>query len=132
MQLKDADAANGALTGISTGSDPAFFGPPMQVRAGEWSSVALRMKLQAERGQEFKDSAQLFWRTSREGESEATSVRFEVSGDGEWHEYQVPVAQHRRWRGLVNRFRLDPCSRPGVKIAVDYLRLVPGLRPSTR
>ncbi|HWI59583.1 MAG TPA: hypothetical protein VNZ22_20310, partial [Bacillota bacterium] len=125
MQLRAVSATNGALTGISTGTDPAFFGPQIRLHAGEWTTVSLRMKLQAQDGRPFKDLAQLFWRSQREGESEATSARFEVAADGQWHDYQVPVAQNRHWRGVLTQLRLDPCNRPGVAIAVDYLRLVP-------
>jgi hypothetical protein len=124
MDLADVKAAPDALQARTTGNDPAFFGPPMQVRAGEFSAITLRVKLTSTDGQSFKDLAQLFWRTRALPESEATSMRFEVVGNGQWHEYQVPVSQNRRWRDTVTRLRLDPCNRSGVQVEVDWIRLV--------
>jgi hypothetical protein len=98
----------------------------MQVRVGDFSSVNLRMKLASADGQPLKDLAQLFWRTRVLPESEATSMRFEVVGDGQWHEYRVPVAQNRRWRDTVTRLRLDPCNRSGVQVELDWVRLERG------
>jgi len=67
---------------------------------------------------------QLFWRTTTIPESEATSVRFEVSIDSQWHEYRLPVHENRRWRGIIVRLRLDPCTQPDVLVEVDSIRLV--------
>jgi hypothetical protein len=124
MDLTQVQAHDGALHGRSTGNDPAFFGPPMQARSSEFSIVRLRLKLRRTDGQLFKDTAQLFWQTNRLPESEAASVRFEVAGDGQWHDYEVPVAPNPRWRGLVTRLRLDPCTQRDVEVSVDYLGLV--------
>ena len=124
MQITDAKAGGGVLSGRTTGTDPAFGGPPIQVRASEYPAVVVRMKLRKEDGQPFKDVAQLFWRTSTVAESEATSVRFDVIGDGEWHEYRLPVGQNRRWSGIITKLRLDPGNQMGVRVEVDYVRLV--------
>lgn len=83
------------------------------------------MNLQRVDGPPFKDSAQLFWRTRRMPESEASSTRFDVVADGQWHDYRVPVAVNQRWRGVITRLRLDPCNRAGVRIELDGLRLAP-------
>jgi hypothetical protein len=71
----------------------------------------------------FTDSAQLFWRTSRLPESESSSVRFPVQGDGESHDYRVPVSQNSRWRGVITRLRLDPCNQANVVVGLESLRL---------
>ena len=125
MNLTEVRVEAGVLTGRTTGHDPAFFGPPTQARAREFGSVVVRMKLQRQDRQPFKDSAQLFWRTSRLPESEANSERFEVLGDGQWHEYRIPVAQNRRWRGAITRLRLDPCNQAGVSVEVRSIALKP-------
>lgn len=124
MDLADVAVRNSALTGNTTGRDPAFFSPPLQARAGSFSSVSVRLKLQGADGTAFRDKAQLFWRTSRVQESEATSERFEVAGDGQWHDYTIPVAANRRWRGIITGIRLDPCNQSGVKVELDSIRLV--------
>ncbi|MBI5387008.1 MAG: glycoside hydrolase family 99-like domain-containing protein [Verrucomicrobia bacterium] len=123
MNLVDLKAANGALTVRTTGHDPAFFSPPMQARAGDFTAVVLRLKLQRTDGSSFNDTAQLFWRTSRLPESEASSERFAITADGQWHEYKVPVASNRRWRGVITGLRLDPCNAPGAVVDLDFIRL---------
>jgi hypothetical protein len=123
MNLSDVTVEAGVLTARSIGSDPAFFGPPLQLPAGAFGSLVLRMKLTPQAGAPFEDGAQIFWRTSRLPESEATSVRFRVQADGQWHEYRLPMAENLRWRGIVTRLRLDPCSRAGVDVSLDALHL---------
>ncbi len=81
------------------------------------------MKLRREDGQAFQDSAQLFWSTTRLPESEATSERFPVTGDGQWHEYQIPVSLTPRRRGILTRLRLDPTNQSGVMVEVDSICL---------
>ncbi|MBI4582719.1 MAG: glycoside hydrolase family 99-like domain-containing protein [Planctomycetes bacterium] len=123
MQLVGVRAEGGSLTGRTTGNDPAFFGPPIQARASEFPFLVTRLRLRREDGRPFKGIAQFFWRTSAIAESEATSVRFEVAGDGEWHEYRLPVQKNRRWRGMITRLRLDPGNQLGIEVEVDFIRL---------
>jgi hypothetical protein len=96
----------------------------MQARAGEFSAVFVRMRLARMNRTKFQDGAQLFWRTSRMAESESTSERFMVQGDGEWHEYRIPVGKNPRWRGVITRLRLDPCTQTNVKVDLDFIRLL--------
>jgi hypothetical protein len=119
-----------ALTGQTTGNDPAIFGPPMRAPAGEFTAVVLRMKLWRDDGRPFQDVAQLFWRTSRLPENEATSQRVQVHGDGQWHVYRIEVGQNPRWRGVITRLRFDPCNQAGIRMQLAALRLEP--RPLTR
>ena len=123
MQLSELKVADGVLTARTAGDDPALFGPPMQARASEFKAVAIRLRLARIDGGKFTDSAQLFWRTSRLPESESNSARFPVEGDGQWHEYRVPVSRNPRWRGVITRLRFDPCNQPNVTMDLDYLRL---------
>ncbi len=125
MEMTDVRVENGCLVGRTTGNDPAFFGPLARVRASEVSVVHLRLRLTKVSGevQRVTDVGQLFWRTSTIAESEATSVRFPVTIDGQWHEYRLPVRENPRWRGIITRLRLDPCTQPNVRVEVDFLRL---------
>ena len=125
MDLAKLRVADHTLTAETTGRDPAFFGPPMRARAREFSTVVVRMKLQRLDGKPNHDFAQLFWRTDRLPESEANSTRFEVIGDGQWHEYRIPVAQSSRWRGWITRLRLDPGNQSGVLVQLAAIRLEP-------
>jgi glycerophosphoryl diester phosphodiesterase len=123
MGMTDVRAADGMLRALTTTDDPAFFGPPVHIRAEDFPFVHIRMRLRREGVEAFKDTGQLFWRTTTLPESESTSVRFEVVGDGEWHEYVLPVHENIRWRGIVTRLRLDPCAQPGVRVDVDFIFL---------
>jgi hypothetical protein len=122
MDLADMKVGGGYLTARTTGRDPAFFGPLMQAKATDYAAVIVRMKLEGGADQPFKDFAQLFWRTRRLPESEVTCERFEVVGDGAWHEYRIPVGRNNRWRGLITRLRLDPCNRERVQVTLDSIR----------
>jgi len=124
MQLSDVKTSDGFLRARTTGNDPAFFGPPMRATAGEFGAVVVRMRLMRADGTTFKDRAQLFWRTSRLAESESTSEHFEVEGDGQWHDYRIPVGENPRWRGVITRLRLDPGNQSNVSIDLDSVRLV--------
>ncbi|MDD4871513.1 MAG: glycoside hydrolase family 99-like domain-containing protein [Kiritimatiellae bacterium] len=126
MGLTDMRVQNGVLGARSTGRDPAFFSPPMKTSARDFNTVRIRMKLQKKEGQEIKDRAQLFWRTNRMPESEASSERFDVSGDGQWHDYVIPVAKNPRWRGFITRLRLDPCNQADVFVEIDSVSLAAG------
>lgn len=119
MQMTRPQVRGGALVATSLGHDPAFFGPPTLFHAQRFPTVRIRMRVSRD------DVAQLFWRTHLEGESEATSQHFPVKGDGEFHEYVLDLGKHPRWRGIVTRLRLDPCSQPGVEVAVDFIRCEP-------
>lgn len=123
MQLSELKVAEGVLSARTVGNDPAFLGPPMQARASEFSTVVVRMRFLRTDGATFTDSAQLFWRTSRLPESESSSVRFPVQGDGQWHEYRVTVSQNPRWRAVITRLRLDPCNQPKIQVDLDFIRL---------
>lgn len=123
MGLAEVTAHGGVLSGRTSNHDPAFFSPPIQAHAGQFSTVVVRLKLRRVDGSPLKDTAQLFWRTSRLPENEAASEHFEVSGDGQWHTYQIPVAINRRWRGIITGLRLDPCNVAGVWVEISNIKL---------
>ncbi len=123
MNLTDFRTEDGALHARTTGDDPAFFGPPMQVAATAHRTLVLRMKLTPPAGSPSEDTAQVFWTTRSTSTSEAASVRFPVKLDGQWHEYRVDLSTNRRWRGLITSLRLDPCNRSGVTVSLSRIRL---------
>ncbi len=54
-------------------------------------------------------SAKVFWRTIDEPKFvEKNSAKFEVKGDGEFHEYRVRLAEAPGWSGAVIQLRIDP------------------------
>ncbi len=124
MYITDPRIEYGALTVQTTGNDPALFGPPIQIDAGRYRRIRIRLRLTPDDGA-FEESAQIFWSTRTLAESEATSVRFPVRVDGQWHEHVVNVGENPRWRGVVTRLRFDPCNRAGVKVQVSAIELLP-------
>jgi lysophospholipase L1-like esterase len=125
MDLDRVRIESGALTATSVGNDPAFFSPPFQARASEFSHVFVRMRLTPVDGSTEGDIAQLFWSSKRWPESEASSLRFPVSLDGQWHDYELPVKDNRRWKGFITRLRLDPVNRSGVRAEIRQISLKP-------
>ncbi|MFH1265248.1 MAG: glycoside hydrolase family 99-like domain-containing protein [Planctomycetota bacterium] len=106
----------GLLAGETTGTDPMFHGPGIQVEAAATRLLTIRMRSDAD------DLAQLFWATTSSSQSEPNSLRFDVVGDGQFHDYQLDLGQSPRWRGLVSSLRFDPANKPGVQFAVDWIR----------
>ena len=130
MLLTDVKVQNGCLVARTTGNDPAFFGPPVRLRASQYRFVFIRMRLtkitrpSSPVPRPVEDMGQLFWRTATIPESEATSVKFKVQIDGQWHEYLLPVHENRRWRGIITRLRIDPCTQPDVLVEVDSVKVL--------
>jgi len=125
MNLDQVQVESGMLKAVTTGRDPAFFGPPMQARAGAFSHVCLRMRLTSISGATHHDTAQLFWRTKRWSESESSSLTFPITVDGQWQDYELPVKDNQRWTGVVTRLRLDPGNQTGVRVEIQQIRLKP-------
>jgi len=126
QQLTGGTVKGGALTALTSGDDPAFQSPAIKVAAKEFSSVAVRMKLQTPDGGAISDQGvvQLFWRTSSEPtESEEASEQTETTGDGQWHDYKFAVGGNAHWKNTITGLRFDPCSFPGVKVSIDSVRL---------
>lgn len=124
MYLAEPRIENGVLSTVTTGDDPAFFGPPVQFAASRYRRIRLRMRLEGQRGA-GEDVGQIFWSTRSAAESEATSIRFSVYVDAKWHDYVLMLSENPRWRGTVTRLRLDPCTRSGVKVQIARIELLP-------
>jgi len=125
MDMGQVRVESGTLRAVTTGNDPAFFGPPMQARAGQYSHVCIQMRLTASSGVTNRDAGQLFWRTKRWPENEASSVRFPILVDGQWHDYELPVSENHRWTGIVTRLRLDPGDHKNVEVEIRSIELKP-------
>ena len=118
MQISNFRAEGGALKFESTGGDPALSGPPLELPAAKYKAVLIRMKASG------NDKGQFFWGTTSAPVTGQTSLTFDVIGDGAMHDYTVPVAENRRWRGIIKVLRFDPGMAPGVKFEIDAIRLV--------
>jgi hypothetical protein len=123
-RLRDWTAANdlaqlrieeGTLVTKSTGPDPYMVSASMRIDSSEYSRIVIRMKTRVGR------HAQFFWSTGKEPISEATSMRFQIESDGEFHDYVIPVAEHGKWKGVITSLRLDPTDLAGSEIAVESI-----------
>ena len=113
-----AEAADGALRITSTGNDPYLEGPPLK---GE-GPAAVRLRMKSSAG----GTARIFWATEAAPQfAKERSAHFNVSPDGQWHEYAVPLDV----QGSLARLRLDPAGGPGEilvdRIAVERVRMHP-------
>jgi hypothetical protein len=116
MDLTAFERRPDGLRAVTSGRDPAYFGPPMQIAASDRGVLRLRMRMQPKDGAPQTDTAQVFWTTRASATSEAASVRFPVALDGKWHDYRVALSANSRWRGIIVGLRVDPCNQPGVVI----------------
>lgn len=111
------EARGGVLHGQSIGADPVLHGPAVRFEAQNTSQLVVRIKCNA------AEQAQLFWSTLELPQSERTSVRFAVPGDGQFHDCKVDLGKHPEWRGLIRSIRLDPVSHAGVEFEIDSITL---------
>ena len=120
MGITDFRHADGAIHFRTTSADPAIGAVLYRADARRYRFVRIRMKIDTATAGE---KAQLFWSTTTSPVSEANSVRFELVGDGQYHDYILPMHENSRWRGKINTFRFDPCSLKDAEISVAEVRL---------
>ena len=120
MGVSDFRHEDGAIQFTTTSGDPAIVVALNNIDARKYSRVRIRMRVDIAQAGE---KAQLFWSTTTAPVSEPNSVRFDLVGGGQYHDYDVPVQENSRWRGKITLFRLDPCSHTGARVAVAEVRL---------
>ena len=79
----------------------------------------LSFRLRSDRDQRV----QVFWATTLTAMSGEASLGIEVVGDGQFHDYEMDLAQSPHWRGVVTILRIDPATEPDAEFAFDYVRL---------
>lgn len=115
--VADLDVKGGALCARSTGLDPVLQVPGLQVEADQIHRLSFRLR--SDRSQRV----QVFWATTLTAMSGEASLGIDVAGDGQFHEYELDLAKNPRWRGIVTILRIDPATEPGVRFALDRVRL---------
>lgn len=112
---------DGVLT-MSLGSrDPSFARSFLRIPADKYTTIEVRMKVSA-----CQPTAQLFWTTRDEPQfRDDKYMNFPIKPDGQWHEYEVPVSEHEKWRGQeIRAIRLDPTvggAEPGATVEIDWI-----------
>ncbi len=117
-QVADLKVQGGVLAGRSTGHDPLLHVRGIELESDCFSRLVFRMR------SDRKEQLQIFWSTSLLPMSEANSVTISTMGDGQFHDYEIDLAQSPRWRGLITGLRIDPAAQPGVTFAFDFIRFV--------
>lgn len=65
--------------------------------------------------------AEVFWATLETGGfSPERRVKFPITGDGEFREYRVRLADSREYRGAIVQLRIDP---PEGRVRIRGVRL---------
>jgi len=113
-------AENGVLLVPVTGGDPYMVRNFLSVNGDSVREVVIRMRTPAGEG------AQFYWGTeTAPGFAEARVINFPITGDGQWHEYRLPVGTLDTWRRqTITGIRLDPL-QPGVAgttVEIDSIR----------
>lgn len=121
MGISNLTAQDGALLIETSSSDPAIICGLPDLRANKYPYIIIRMSIDSTSSE--NEMGQLFWTTPSSGTSEAASVKWRLIGDGQYHDYVVHLAENNRWRGRIMSFRLDPCSHPGARVAIQEIRM---------
>jgi len=114
----------GVLIAPVTANDPYITRANMDVRGEADDVVVIRMRLTGATDPLY---GQLYWVTDDSpGYAEDKVAKFDAQGDGQWHDYRIPVGQDRMWAGHhIIGIRLDPFQVPtgeGAQAEVDWLR----------
>jgi hypothetical protein len=92
-----------AMKIVATGADPYLTAKLPQPQPGP---MIVRLKVRST----MTGKGQLFWTSDRQPHTaEEQSSHFDMTHDGQWHEYQVPLDTS----DLLERLRLDPGTGPG-------------------
>ena len=122
MGIRDFVAEEGLLKFTSSSTDPALCLAIAPFDARQFHSLIVRM--QAEPVDVDPGYLQLFWSTANRSTSESSSVQLPLIADGLFRDYELPLAENKRWRGSITGLRLDPGSLEGLSCEIEEILLV--------
>jgi hypothetical protein len=102
----------------SIGGDPYMVGPAIAIDAVNAPYMLVRMR--SNKG----SSAQVFWEVEGAAFNEPDSVHFDVTADGKWHTYLIPLKNNADWQGKITHLRLDPSNNADADLGIAYIRLL--------
>ncbi len=106
-------AANGVLSGSSTGND-AILLPNMDINTATYGIVEIRMRASG-------SSGEIFW---AQGGSFVGGQRVGLgTHDNTFHVYTIDFSKESTWTGTNMRLRLDPTTATGQSFEIDYVRV---------
>lgn len=106
---------------LRPGVDPALTSPPLQLEAGHYSAIELRMAA----GTTARDG-QIFFLDGAGQADEARSLRFELRPGSEPQIYRLELDEAAGWQGTLGGLRLDPVGAgDGGTVMVEWIRFLP-------
>lgn len=108
-------AAEGVLSGVTTGDDPYLVRTNTRFTGQEADTLVLRIRASG------SGSGQFYWTTDAVPFFDETRVfPFTFAPDNQWHEVTISAGAHRAWAGqTITGLRIDPANTPGVTFAID-------------
>jgi hypothetical protein len=110
---------DGVLVIEPTGVDPYMQSPPLGLSTDLYTTVEVRMRTDRDATGQF-----FFTGTDVPGTTEASSVRFPVTGSGEFETYTVDLSGAFGWSGHLGVLRFDPTDQP-TRVEIDSIRVLP-------
>ncbi|MGQ9731242.1 MAG: hypothetical protein ACUVX8_08185 [Candidatus Zipacnadales bacterium] len=103
------------------GPDPYLVRSFLRIDPDQYTKIKVRMKLSS-----GNPEGQLFWTTETEPIfRDDKYLNFPIQPDGDWHEYEIPVGEHPKWKGQgIRGLRLDPTTggvERGSKVEIDWI-----------
>ncbi|MFQ6092277.1 MAG: dockerin type I domain-containing protein [bacterium] len=118
--LDSVAVAGGLLKARSTGPDPWFTGPSIDIDATLYPICQIRMKVTG------GSYGQLFWIRDDSGNySEEKSQGFSITNHTDFQDYTLSLQDNDEWTGQILQLRLDPTNTAGAQIEIDSIRLLP-------
>lgn len=115
-QISNLTSKGGSLQMISTASDPYLFSPLVSIEASKYAHFIIRMK--ASKG----ETAQLYFSQIDDPDfNELKSISFKITGDNQFHIYEVDLFSSNMWNGTIGKIRLDPVDTNST-ISIDYIK----------
>ncbi len=115
--------------GAATGYDPKLLHNKLDIPAGKYSKIVIRMKyeLKPNATEKVDDSMCVYFATSTEGgldEVKKCVVKFSdgVKDKDGYMVYTFDMSSNAKWTGTVTTVRFDPSNNNGV-YTVDYIRI---------
>ncbi len=114
---------DGILKGKSTGGDFALSTTVASLNSADAHFLHVRMKLSGCIVE--KQDAQFYFLTNLSktwDESKATN--FEVTADGEFHDYYVDLSVIKAWQNTITNIRFDPISRGNCEFEITVIEIM--------
>ncbi len=122
--LSAVQTRGGVMSGTSTTGDPQFLSPLCYLKCSDYTAVQIRLRAASpSKDIQFSDG-EFYWSTIDADMNATTWLAFKVSLDGQWHTYRIDLKGNPQWKGLTDRFRVDPCNTPGVNVDIDNITFV--------